>query len=452
MLQEALQYRHAGRNNMKVAYLPDTNPPYLVRIVERNGSYYVYPLKRIDIREHKSPKFIFEKHYTAKYTYKPYEDEDAYYAPTAGMVERVKRFAPHMLHRTLENPPEEFDELISCYNTKQTAEKRASQIPDTVAVPMFRARNKDKPSGYCVVDKKNILIKLDTYEKNIMENPKVRIHLRKDRHLGIKKDYSFNQNIRILAKAVKKFGYRHAMAMLNALYVMNKHTDWEGELERMKEWMEREYESRENPSNVRIPISRDRHLGIKKDYSFNQNIRLLAKAVKSYGYVPVMRRLNAIYVMQKNTDWSSELQRMKDWLKKTYGVSNYRTYVNPSVFGIDIGDIYKKGKGLYKRHKKTIGRIARGAVRVAEKVPMLMNETVNPVGYAHGDGETFEGELRVIQTGRHEFTVEVERNGEWKPIEGMIDVPMEIVAEFFENFSSAFDKIDIPNFSYEKEV
>lgn len=55
----------------------------LVKIIERNNKFFVYPLKRMEIRQKRgglwgeeSYKFIFSTKSIDSYLYKPYEDSD----------------------------------------------------------------------------------------------------------------------------------------------------------------------------------------------------------------------------------------------------------------------------------------------------------------------------------------------------------------------------------------
>lgn len=75
----------------------------LVKIVERKGIFYVYRIKSI-IEEFSwgskasKYKFIWEKKYSDKYRYQPFDEDDISYSPEY-FIDDVKRFDQHLIRR-----------------------------------------------------------------------------------------------------------------------------------------------------------------------------------------------------------------------------------------------------------------------------------------------------------------------------------------------------------------
>lgn len=76
-------------------------------------------------------------------------------------------------------------------------------------------------------------------------------------------------------------------------------------------------------SPVRLKLRKEHSL-TKFNYKIKDNKekrhRALKKAVKSYGYLPVMRRINVLYVFNKNKNpyIARKMTVDKEWLKKNY--------------------------------------------------------------------------------------------------------------------------------------
>ncbi len=76
-------------------------------------------------------------------------------------------------------------------------------------------------------------------------------------------------------------------------------------------------------SRVRIIVSKEHSLskhGYSTTKSSSERHRSLSKAVKEYGYGPIMKKLNAVYVLNrnKNPKMADKMQSDKIWLRKTY--------------------------------------------------------------------------------------------------------------------------------------
>lgn len=74
----------------------------------------------------------------------------------------------------------------------------------------------------------------------------------------------------------------------------------------------------------------------------------LAKAVKAYGYLSVMRKVNALAVLHRGVDekYAKRAESDKNWLKKTYGKNSSS---NPRSSSKKRG---KKKKNVKKKGKK----------------------------------------------------------------------------------------------------
>lgn len=84
-----------------------------------------------------------------------------------------------------------------------------------------------------------------------------------------------------------------------------------------------EYNRPKSKSKVRIGPLRQgtlRQFGYSTSSSERSRHIALAKAVKSEGYLPIYRKLNAVYVLQRNTSPSKSklFKRDRDWLKKKF--------------------------------------------------------------------------------------------------------------------------------------
>jgi len=64
----------------------------LVKISEKQGKYYIYPLKEVRLKRGEKPNFIFEKSAKKIWSYKPYEDED---------VSPIKKFFAFKLRQVI---------------------------------------------------------------------------------------------------------------------------------------------------------------------------------------------------------------------------------------------------------------------------------------------------------------------------------------------------------------
>ena len=81
---------------------------------------------------------------------------------------------------------------------------------------------------------------------------------------------------------------------------------------------------RKSRSPVRIKL-RKTHALTRFGYSMNDNAmerrKALTRAVKKYGYLPVMRRVNVLYIYNKNLHprLAAKMTADKIWLKNKYG-------------------------------------------------------------------------------------------------------------------------------------
>jgi hypothetical protein len=72
----------------------------LVKISEKGGNYYVYPLKEVRLKKGQKPNFVFEKRPKKTWNYKPYEDEDVSLTPQP-FLDDVKKFSFYKLRQVI---------------------------------------------------------------------------------------------------------------------------------------------------------------------------------------------------------------------------------------------------------------------------------------------------------------------------------------------------------------
>ena len=73
----------------------------LLKIVKRRKYYYAYRLKAVFVNRYtKKEHYVFESHSIERWSYKPYDDDDAASTPEV-FLEDVKKWHPHMIRLEL---------------------------------------------------------------------------------------------------------------------------------------------------------------------------------------------------------------------------------------------------------------------------------------------------------------------------------------------------------------